>query len=268
MKRISRVLGVFLCLAMVISVSAFAAGQKTIDVSNVADGYFTIFYNADAKVKMKVGVAFKGDTTYYDYTPGNEATYALIEGNGKYTITLYRNVSGTSYNKVTSKKVTVEMENELAPYLASTTEITFSAEDAVGKKAAELCDGLTENADKVVAIHNYIAENFRYNYAFSAAVRSGAIKTYVPNTMTVLEQQSGVCYDFSALFAAMCRSQGIPCAMAKGYITSGYHAWNMVYLDEEWVAVDLTNSIAFRLFKAETITDCMRSMDTYHDYKF
>lgn len=268
MKRISRVLGVFLCLAMVISGSAFAAGQKTIDVSNVEDGYFTVSYNADAELKMKVGVTFKGDTTYYDYIPGNQATYALIDGDGKYTITLYRNISGTTYKKVTSQKVTVDMEDELAPYLVSTTEITFSEEDAVGKKAAELCNELTEEADKVVAIHNYIAENFRYNYMFAAAVRRGAIKTYIPNTNTALEQQCGVCYDFSALFAAMCRSQGIPCAMAKGYTDNGYHAWNMVYLNEEWVAVDMTASIAYRLFKAETITDCMSSMDTYRDYKF
>lgn len=268
MKRISRVLGVFLCLAMVISGSAFAAGQKTIDVSNVEDGYFTVSYNADADLKMKVGVTFKGDTTYYDYIPGSQATYSLIDGDGKYTITLYRNISGTTYKKVTSQKVTVKMEDELAPYLISTTEITFSEEDAVGQKAAELCDGLTDEADKVVAIHNYIAENFRYNYVFAAAVRNGSIKTYIPDTNAALEELRGVCYDFSALFAAMCRSQGIPCAMAKGYTDNGYHAWNMVYLDEEWVAVDMTTSIAFRSFKAETITECMSSMDIYHDYKY
>ena len=268
MKRISRVLGVFLCLAMVISGSAFAAGQKTIDVSNVEDGYFTVSYNADTDLKMKVGVTFKGDTTYYDYIPGNQATYSLIDGDGKYTITLYRNISGTTYKKVTSQKVTVKMEDELAPYLISTTEITFSEEDAVGQKAAELCDGLTDEADKVVAIHNYIAENFRYNYVFAAAVRNGSIKTYIPDTNAALEELRGVCYDFSALFAAMCRSQGIPCAMAKGYTDNGYHAWNMVYLDEEWVAVDMTTSIAFRSFKAETITECMSSMDIYHDYKY
>ena len=268
MKRISRVLGVFLCLTMVISGSVFAAGQKTIDVSNVEDGYFTVSYNADAELKMKVGVTFKGDTTYYDYIPGNQATYSLIDGDGKYTITLYRNIFGTTYKKVTSQKVTVKMEDELAPYLISTTEITFSEEDTVGQKAAELCNGLTDEADKVVAIHNYIAENFRYNYVFAAAVRNGSIKTYIPNTNAALEELRGVCYDFSALFAAMCRSQGIPCAMAKGYNDNGYHAWNMVYLDEEWVAVDITTSIAFRLFKTETIMDCMSSMDNYHDYKF
>ena len=268
MKRISRVLGVFLCLAMVISGSTFAAGQKTIDVSNVEDGYFTVSYNADADLKMKVGVTFKGDTTYYDYIPGSQATYSLIDGDGKYTITLYRNISGTTYKKVTSQKVTVKMEDELAPYLISTTEITFSEEDAVGQKAAELCDGLTDEADKVVAIHNYIAENFRYNYVFAAAVRNGSIKTYIPDTNAALEELRGVCYDFSALFAAMCRSQGILCAMAKGYTDNGYHAWNMVYLDEEWVAVDMTTSIAFRSFKAETITECMSSMEIYHDYKY
>ncbi len=40
---------------------------------------------------------------------------SLIDGDGKYTITLYRNISGTTYKKVTSQKVTVKMEDELAP---------------------------------------------------------------------------------------------------------------------------------------------------------
>ena len=268
MKRISRVFGVFFCLVLVISVSAFAAGQESIDVSTVEEGYFTVFYEADAELKMKVGVTVHGDTMYYDYIPGNEATYSLTEGDGRYTITLYRNISGTTYKQVASEKVSVKMENELAPYLISTTEITFSAEDAVGLKAAELCEGITNDADKIVAIHNYIAENFRYNFVFAAAVRSGAIKTYVPNTSEALAEQRGVCYDFSALFAAMCRSQGIPCAMAKGYTDTGYHAWNMVYLNNEWIAVDLTVAVSYKLCHAADLSACVASLDAYYDYTF
>jgi transglutaminase-like putative cysteine protease len=229
---------------------------------------FTVHYAESAELKMKVGVTYNNETVYYNYTPGSKAAYAFAEGDGFYTITLYRNVSGTSYAYVTSAMVTVELEDSFAPYLVSTTEITFSADDEVGKKATELCKESTDDAAKIVAIHNYIAKNFKYNYVFAAAVRRGSIKNYTPNTGKLLTERRGVCYDFSALFAAMCRSQGIPCAVAKGYKAGDYHAWNMVYLDGAWIAVDMTASISHRLIWADELADCTVSLDSYYGYTY
>ncbi|MBQ4578854.1 MAG: transglutaminase domain-containing protein [Clostridia bacterium] len=267
MKRISRFLGVFLCLAVLLSVSIFA-GSNTIDVSTADEGYFTVEYDAPSNLKMKVGINFNGKTTYYNYTPGTEAAYTFNHGEGFYTISLYRNVSGTSYRLVTSEKVIVEAVDEMAKYLVSTAEVTFAEDDAVGMKAAELCEGLETDEEKVVAIHNYIAEYFSYDYDFAAGVRNGSIKNYTPDTAHLLEKQQGVCYDFSALFAAMCRSQEIPCAVAKGYTTGGYHAWNMVWLNEQWVAVDLTVSIAYGMSDTDEVSDFTASMNRYFNYTF
>ena len=169
---------------------------------------------------------------------------------------MFRNTSGTSYTEVSSAQTIVEMEHEFAPYLASTAEVAFSPEDAVGEKAAELCAGLTDDAAKAVAIHNYIAAHFTYDDQFAASVRSGAFKNYIPNTRTIIAAEKGVCYDFSALFAAMCRSQGIPCALEKGYQYGGYHAWNTVYIDDAWHVVDLTFSISRQISSAKTLADC------------
>ena len=156
MKRISRFLGVFLCLAIVISVSVFA-GSTTIDVSTADEGFFTVNYDASSDLKMKVGVNYGGKTTYYNYTP---------------------------------------------------------------------------------------------------------------DTAHLLERQQGVCYDFSALFAAMCRSQGIPCAVAKGYTTGGYHAWNMVYMNDAWVAIDMTLSIAYGWSDTDEMSDFTVSMNRYYNYAY
>lgn len=268
MKRVSRVLGVFLCLVILLSANTFAAGGTIIDTSTAPDGYFTVEYNASANLKMKVGVAFKGETTYYDYAPGTLGSYTFDEGDGYYTITLYRNVYGTAYKRVTSKSVNVVIEDKMAPYCASTSEITFTEDGAVAAKAAELCAGLTTDEEKIVAIHNYMARYFRYDYVFAASVRSGAVTCYTPDTAVTLETKRGICYDFSALFAAMLRSQGIPCAMAKGYMNDYYHAWNMLYIDGEWVAVDMTNSIARRNFRADELSDCLVSLDNYRDYTY
>ena len=266
MKRIVRFSGIFvsfmLLVSLLFSVTAFAA-SSAIDVGAASDGYFTVNYTAGKNVKMKVGVAYGKSTVYYDYVPGAAASYTFTEGNGAYTITLYQNVSGTSYKKIESSSIRVEMTNALAPYLASTAEITFAEDDAVGKKAAELCQGKTDDAAKVVAIHNYIAAHFTYDNEFAARVRSGEINNYTPETNQILVAQKGVCYDFSALFAAMCRSQGIPCAVAKGYLSGASHAWNMAYINGKWNAIDMTRSIAYKAFNASTLSDCVTALDTY-----
>ncbi len=198
---------------LVLSTQVLAAGSA-IDTSTACAGYFTVSYSQDTAVKMKVGVTLEGNTVYYDYTPGTSSVYAFVDGDGQYTITLYRNTSGTSYRRVEQVSVDVALDDPMAPYLVSTTEITFSSEDSVGQKAAELCAGLTEDGDKVVAIHNYIASHFTYDDAFAALVDAGQVVNYTPDTARTLETQTGICYDFSALFAAMCRSQGIPCAIS------------------------------------------------------
>ena len=86
-------------------------------------------------------------------------------------------------------------------------------------------------------------------------VKTGEVKNYTPDTNAVLAARKGICYDFSALYAAMCRSQGIPCAIARGYLNGGYHAWNMVYIDGAWNAVDMTREIANANTDAATIGD-------------
>ncbi|MGN7382731.1 transglutaminase-like domain-containing protein [Paenibacillus sp. SAFN-117] len=51
-----------------------------------------------------------------------------------------------------------------------------------------------------------------------------------------------MCYGYSSLFAAMLRSVGIPAKLVMGhsqYVTE-YHAWNEVYLNNEWVTIDTT----------------------------
>lgn len=62
----------------------------------------------------------------------------------------------------------------------------------------------------------------------------------------VIENKTGVCYDYSNVYAALCRSQNIPCHIVDGVSDSGYHhSWNRVYLDGVWYDVDLTNDAAF-----------------------
>ena len=47
----------------------------------------------------------------------------------------------------------------------------------------------------------------------------------------VLEAKKGICFDYSAVMAAMLRSQGIPCKLVIGYAGTVYHAWINVYIE-------------------------------------
>lgn len=255
MKQLCRILGVFCIFCALLSVHGFAAHAE-IDVSTAHDGFFSVFCEEHPTTKMKLGVTTAGQTTFYDYVPGTKAVFAFDKGDGDYAIVLYRHHSGTSYRKVLTKPVSVRLTDPLAPYLVSTTEITFSQEDAVGQKAAALCEGLSDAQSKMVAIYNDMAASFQYDEVFADAVRKGMVRKYTPNTNQTMNSKLGVCYDFSALFAAMCRSQGIPCALVKGNTSMGYHAWNLVYVDGVWTAVDVTTAVIYRAH-ALSLADCI-----------
>lgn len=262
MKRAVRFSGIFLPILILTAalLGGTAQAANEIDVSTASAGYFTV--SAESTTRMKVGVTANGATVYYDYTPGNTSSYVFAQGDGRYTVTLFRNISGTKYKKVTSTQVDVRMESELAPYLASTEEITFSETDAVGLKAAELCANAVSDSEKVVAIHNYIAANFTYDYDLAAQIQSGAVKVYTPDTSAVLANQKGICYDMASLFAAMCRSQGVPCAIARGYLDGQSHAWNMVWVDGAWQSMDLTRSASWKTC-GTVLADCLVALDQF-----
>lgn len=265
MKRTVRfpafLVSILLLLAL-FSPGKVLAAEGAIDVSAAPDGFFTVAYPSAASVKMKVGVTLDEDTVCYDYVPGNASTYALTGGDGVYTIALYQNISGTSYKRVESVTVSVVLRDPLAPYLTSTEEISFSDGSAVSKTATRICTGRTDAAARVIAIHNYIADRYTYDSSLAARIADGTVQIYTPDTEHLITESSGICYDFAALFAAMCRSQDIPCALVKGELNGVSHAWNMVYVDGQWQAVDMTREIARKNTGATVLSQCLLTDDT------
>ena len=89
-----------------------------------------------------------------------------------------------------------------------------------------ICDNLTYDNDKAEKITQHSDED----------ISSGAIVAYTTRT--------GVCFDFSCLYVAMCRSVGVKVRFVTGLgytgTTWGDHAWNQAYVDDVWVNVDTT----------------------------
>ena len=266
MKRSIRLVSIFLLVAIAITAClplAGAASADTIDVSAASKGCFTVNDQSGFSSTIKVGVTCGSSTRYYDYVNGTACTYAFENGNGSYTITVYHNNGGNSYTTYATASVNVSLESSMSPYLVSTTEITYSAGDTVGQKSAALCKGLTSDEAKVVAIYRFISSSYKFDKALAAKITSGQITSYMPSTAKTLSGTTGICYDLSALFAALCRAQKIPCVITKGYCGKTYHAWNKVYVNGNWYAIDMTYALGRNLKSVTTNAKCISRITTY-----
>ena len=125
-----------------------------------------------------------------------------------------------------------------APYLSNGGATLWDTQTE--ELADKICVGCNTDAEKVQAIYSWIIHNCEYDYDYYAFVQ------YF-NVRRTLCTRKGVCYDFSNLFAALCRSQNIPCYVVDGkpYDHSlAAHTWNRVHYDSTWWDVDITNDIS------------------------
>ena len=97
--------------------------------------------------------------------------------------------------------------------------------------------------EKVTVYREWVIENISYDYACETLF----YQTF--DVKTVLQKRKGGCFDYACLFAAMCRSQGIPCYVLDGtYRTDNTfrHAWNRVYAEGQWWSIDATRDCIAR----------------------
>lgn len=132
------------------------------------------------------------------------------------------------------------------PYLANGGATLWDTQTE--KLADEICSGCETDEEKVQAIYCWIIDNFEYDYEYHAFIQ------YF-NVHRTLRTRKGVCYDFSNLFAALCRSQNIPCYVVDGTPydrSTADHTWNRVYYNNSWWDVDVTNDITASKNNANT----------------
>lgn len=122
-----------------------------------------------------------------------------------------------------------------APYLANGGTTLWDTQTE--EFADEICASCETDEEKVQAIYQWIIHNFEYDYDYHAFIQ------YF-NVRKTLRTHKGVCYDFSNLFAALCRSQNIPCYVVDGIHydrSTTSHTWNRIYYNNSWWDVDVTN---------------------------
>ncbi len=206
--------------------------KATIDYSNAADGYVMVQYTEKTDVRLKVQVKGPKSTYTYNISPEKWNVFPLSEGNGKYTVAVYRNVSGTKYATAVSTSFTVTLKDEFSTFLYPNQYIDYSVAPNTVAKAVELTENLEKPLDKVAVIYDYVVDTLTYDKEKAATVKSG----YLPVLDSVLEEQKGICFDYAALMTGMLRSLNIPCKLVVGYAGTAYHAWINVWSEEEgWI---------------------------------
>lgn len=209
-------------------------GKVTLDVSNTQDGYFMVKYLVNTSKKLKLIVACPDGVSYtYNITKiGDYETFPLSGGNGKYTMTVYENISGQQYSTVYSTSVTVKLSDEFAPFLAPNQYVYYTDKSKAVALASQLTANETTDVDRIKAVYNWVIGNISYDRELARTVQSG----YLPNLDQLLTSKKGICFDYASLMTAMLRSQGIPAKLVVGYSGKAYHAWINAYTKEDgWI---------------------------------
>lgn len=217
---------------------AYANTTANIDTSKASQGVVSVSYDAPDNEKIKVIVS-KGSEKY-TYDLKSKGQFPLQMGNGEYTISVFKNITGNQYESVKTEKVNYQATNTNLVFLQSINLINWDNNMKAIQKAEELTKDAKTDKEKATLIYQYVTKNIQYDNQKASSVATG----YIPTIDSTLQTSTGICYDYSALYAGMLRSVGIPTKMLMGYKSDmqEYHAWNEVYLKEtnQWVVIDTT----------------------------
>lgn len=218
-----------------------ASGEKTykndsaiIDASNIEDGYVMIKYTASSDKRIKVLITGPSQVRYsYNIHPGDDyVAFPLSDGNGEYTIGVYKQTTGDKYSAQLKQNITVKLNDEFAPFIRPNQYVNYTAEDQTVKLAFSLTKDCTTDLDKISTIYNYVISHLTYDYAKAETVQSG----YTSNIDEIMAYGKGICIDYAAVMTAMLRSLKIPTKLVVGYTGEQYHAWINVYTESGgWV---------------------------------
>ena len=117
----------------------------------------------------------------------------------------------------------------------------------------EICRMADDDYERVLLIHDWVAENIYYDYDYyydkSSDINYSALGVY--------KSGRSVCEGYANLTQALIHAQGIPCKKVSGYALGlsadkdywtdesasterTNHAWNRAYVDNRWINLDTT----------------------------
>jgi transglutaminase-like putative cysteine protease len=208
----------------------------------------TVVVNSSNVAYDHIKIVIEKDEQEYIYSIVEDVeSFPLQMGTGQYKVSLLGSNDGRRYRQLSVKTFDVELE-ENAVFLSASQTVNWTLESEAAILAAVLTEKAENDKEKLEMIHDYIVHNVTYDYQKAATMKKG----YIPNPDRTLEEEEGICYDFSALLASMMRSVEVPAKLIKGYstFTPVYHAWNEVLIDDEWYIIDASTDSIFVEYRA------------------
>lgn len=205
--------------------------ELMIDATNASDGYFYVTYlgsNEDVKLQLST----EGSVTYTYKILEGDMVIPLSLGSGEYSLVAYEGMGGGMYSTKFFDKIRVEKVDEFGPYLYPNCFVNFNEKSKAVQLCSNLASGKSCDLEVIAAVYEYVIQNISYDYEKASNVESG----YIPEIDAVLEEKKGICFDYSALMAAMLRSRQIPTRLEMGYAKDAYHAWISCFIkDKGWI---------------------------------
>jgi len=213
-------------------------GRSEIDYSNTRLGYVKVRILEPTPLQLRVRITGPSGVIYqYRLDQGGAwDVFPLSDGNGSYTVSVFRQLEGSRFNMINTVTFDVALTDEFAPFLRPNQFVNFNQNSAVVAKSAELVRGIEGTYPRVEAIFNFVVSNIEYDIRFAQEVTQGMHSGYVPDVDAVLARGKGICFDYASLMTAMLRSIGIPTRLVIGYVGDVFHAWIDVYSEiDGWI---------------------------------
>lgn len=212
-------------------ITVYGTDSISIDASHTSEGYIMADYTG-SNSKVKFQITGPDNVTYTYNLHGGYETFPLTAGDGEYLLDVFENIADDNYSTLFSQNIEVSIRDSFKPFLYANQYVDFSADSAVVAKGEELASSAGTDIEVVENIYNYIITNFTYDYNKADSLPSG----YLPDIDEVYRSSSGICFDYTAVMAAMLRTQRIPTRLEVGYIGDTYHAWISTYITGKgWV---------------------------------
>ncbi len=208
-------------------------GLAMIDYSNTDQGYICAKRIMDSQDVLKLAVSKGKEVYYYDLKKTDYESFPLQMGNGMYQFRILKQKQGDQYAVMHSVDVDVKLADAKLPYLYPSQYIDYTPESKAVKKAFALVKNDKTDLSRIYHIYNYVISHVKYD---DQKAKDVADKFVLPIIDETYVTNKGICFDYTALLAAMLRSQQIPTRMITGYTSKEYHSWIEVWVKEKgWI---------------------------------
>ncbi len=213
-------------------VDIYGSDELIVDATNRSDGYLYVKSTGEVK-DIKIQLSCNESVTYTYIIPEGESVIPLTLGDGTYSVIAYEGMGDEGmYATKFAEDMDVTMTDEFLPFLYPNLYVQFDINADVVNLGKELAAGKGSDIEVIASVYDYVVKNITYDHDRAVNVKPD----YVPDVDDVLKKKKGICFDYSALMAAMLRSQRIPTRLEFGYAGDAYHAWITTYIkDQGWI---------------------------------